>query len=40
MANTTTIIVITHEVRENIMGMMREVIAQEQENRKWHIEGD
>lgn len=40
MADTTTTMVISPELREQIMGMMREVIAQELGNRERFVDGD
>ena len=40
MVDTTTTVVINHEMRENIMRMMWEVIAQELGNKKRHANGD
>ena len=36
MVDTTTTMVITHEVREHTLGMMREVITQELGTRERH----
>jgi hypothetical protein len=40
MGDTTTTMVITPAMREDITGMMREVIAQELGNREGHVDGD